>query len=185
MARSRTRCVYVKAEPGRAVEVGKGLDRVLAEPFPNVSVDTVDEYRAERERTIDQFLNVFFALLFLSEVIAVLGIVNTLMLSVYERTRELGLLRVVGMTRRQVRRMIRGESVVISVIGSVVGLFVGLLWGWAVVTALSGQFVDDFSIPTTQLAVFVVVFAIAGVIAAIIPAWRASRLGVLEAIANE
>ncbi len=114
---------------------------------------------AERERTIDQFLNVFFALLFLSEVIAVLGIVNTLMLSVYERTRELGLLRVVGMTRRQVRRMIRGESVVISVIGTIIGLFVGLLWGWAVVTALSGQFVDEFSVPTTQLAVFVVVFA--------------------------
>jgi putative ABC transport system permease protein len=81
--------------------------------------------------------------------------------------------------------MIRGESVVIAVIGSIIGLFVGLLWGWAVVTALSGQFVDEFSIPTTQLAVFVVVFAIAGVIAAIIPAWRASRLGVLEAIANE
>ena len=68
--------------------------------------------------------------------------------------------------------MIRGESVVITVIGSVVGLFVGLLWGWAVVTALSGQFVDDFSIPSTQLAVFVVVFAVAGVIAAIIPAWQ-------------
>jgi putative ABC transport system permease protein len=177
--------VYVKAQPGQVAAVGAGLERVLAGPFPNVSVDTVDEYRAERERTIDQFLNVFFALLFLSEVIAVLGIVNTLMLSVYERTRELGLLRVVGMTRRQVRRMIRGESVVIAVIGSIIGLFVGLLWGWAVVTALSGQFVDEFSIPTTQLAVFVVVFAIAGVIAAIIPAWRASRLGVLEAIANE
>lgn len=177
--------VYVKAEPGQFAAVGAGLDRVLAGPFPNVSVDTVDEYRAERERTIDQFLNVFFALLFLSEVIAVLGIVNTLMLSVYERTRELGLLRVVGMTRRQVRRMIRGESVVISVIGTIIGLFVGLLWGWAVVTALSGEFVDEFSVPTTQLAVFVVVFAIAGVIAAIIPAWRASRLGVLEAIANE
>jgi putative ABC transport system permease protein len=177
--------LYVTAQPGQRAAVAQGLDRVLAGPFPNVSVDTVDQYRAERERTVDQFLNVFFALLFLSEVIAVLGIVNTLMLSVYERTRELGLLRVVGMTRRQVRRMVRGESVVIAVIGSIIGLFVGLLWGWAVVTALSGQFVDEFSIPTTQLAVFVVIFAIAGVIAAIIPAWRASRLGVLEAIANE
>ncbi|MGZ8734215.1 MAG: ABC transporter permease [Acidimicrobiia bacterium] len=177
--------VYVKAQPGQLAAVGSGLERVLAGPFPNVSIDTVEEYREERERTIDQFLNVFFALLFLSEVIAVLGIVNTLMLSVYERTRELGLLRVVGMTRRQVRRMIRGESVVIAVIGSIIGLFVGLLWGWAVVTALSGQFVDEFSVPTTQLAVFVVVFAVAGVIAAIIPAWRASQLGVLEAIANE
>ncbi len=177
--------VYVAAKPGQVKAVGAGLDRALSGPFPNVSVDTVDQYRAERERTIDQFLNVFFALLFLSEVIAVLGIVNTLMLSVYERTRELGLLRVVGMTRRQVRRMIRGEAVVIAVIGSIVGLVVGLLWGWAVVTALSGQFVDEFTVPTTQLAAFVVVFAIAGVIAAIIPAWRASRLHVLEAIANE
>ena len=81
--------------------------------------------------------------------------------------------------------VLAAKTVVIAVIGSVIGLFVGLLWGWAVVTALSGQFVDQFSIPTTQLAVFVVVFAIAGVIAAIIPAWRASRLHVLEAIANE
>ncbi len=177
--------VYVKAQPGQVKAVGGALERGLAGPFPNVSVHTVDQYRAERERTIDQFLNVFFALLFLSELIAVLGIVNTLMLSVYERTRELGLLRVVGMSRRQVRRMIRGESVVIAVIGSLVGVVVGMLWGWAVVSALSGQFVDEFSIPMAQLAVFVVVFAIAGVIAAIIPAWRAGRLHVLEAIANE
>jgi putative ABC transport system permease protein len=177
--------VYIAADPGREAEAGRDLQRVLAGPFPNVSVETVDEYRAAREETIDQFLNVFLALLFLSEVIAVLGIVNTLMLSVYERTRELGLLRVVGMSRRQVRRMIRGEAVVIAVIGSVLGVVVGLVWGWAVVTALSGQFVDEFSVPGGQLAVFVIVFAIAGVIAAIIPAWNASRLNVLDAIATE
>jgi putative ABC transport system permease protein len=177
--------VYVTAEPGREAEAGRVLRDVLAGPFPNVSVETVDQYRAAREETVDQFLNVFLALLFLSEVIAVLGIVNTLMLSVYERTRELGLLRVVGMTRRQVRRMVRGEAVVIAVIGSVLGVIVGLVWGWAVVTALSGEFVDDFSVPGGQLAVFVMVFAIAGVIAAIVPAWNASRLDVLDAIATE
>jgi putative ABC transport system permease protein len=177
--------VYVTANPGHDASVGRGLTHDLAGPFPNVRVDTVDQYRAQREQTIDQFLNVFFALLFLSELIAILGIVNTLMLSVYERTRELGLLRVVGMTRRQVRRMIRGESVVIAVIGSVIGVMVGLMWGWAVVTALQGQFVDDFSVPATQLVAFVIVFGIAGVIAAIIPAWRASRLDVLDAIATE
>ncbi|HZJ26359.1 MAG TPA: FtsX-like permease family protein [Acidimicrobiia bacterium] len=177
--------VYVTAQPGQVGTARRDLELVLASRFPNVEVSTVDEYRLDREATVDQFLNVFLALLFLSEVIAILGIVNTLMLSVYERTREIGLLRVVGMTRRQVRRMIRGEAVVIAIIGSLVGVVVGLVWGWAVVTALGDQFVDRLSVPVAQLGLFVVVFAIAGVIAAMIPAWSASRLDVLEAIATE
>lgn len=177
--------VYVKADPGQVGAVGKAIRRVLREPFPNVNVETVDQYQAEREATVDQFLNVFVALLFLSELIAVLGIVNTLMLSVYERTRELGLLRAVGMSRLQVRRMVRGESVVIAVLGCALGVLVGLGWGWAVVTALKGQFVDRLSVPPMTLAWFVVASAAAGLVAALLPAWRASRLDVLEAIAEE
>jgi putative ABC transport system permease protein len=177
--------VYVKAEPGQVKAVGAGLKRVLAGPFPNVSVDTVAQYRAERERTIDQFLNVFFALLFLSEVIAVLGIVNTLMLSVYERTRELGLLRVVGMSRRQMRRMVRWESVVIALLGGVIGIVLGVFWGWAFARALRDQGLTVFRIPVVEIALFVVGSVLAGVLAAVLPAWRASRLDVLEAIATE
>lgn len=177
--------LYVKAAPGRTAVVGRRLRHTLASPFPNVSVKTRAEYLAAREATIDRFLNVFYALLLLSELIAVLGIVNTLMLSVYERTRELGLLRTVGTTRRQVWGMICGESVIIAVIGCALGLAVGLLWGWAVTTALRGQFVDRLAVPPGQLGWFVVASVIAGFVAALLPAWHAARLDVLEAIAQE
>jgi putative ABC transport system permease protein len=177
--------VYVRAEPGQAAVVRQRLGRALAAPFPNINVENRAQYLATREQTVDQFLNVFIALLLLSEVIAVLGIVNTLMLSIYERTREVGLLRTVGTTRRQIWAMVCGESVIIAVFGCILGLLVGLLWGWGVTNALRGQFVDTFSIPTRQLALFLVASVIAGLVAALLPAWRASRLDVLEAIAHE
>jgi len=177
--------LYVRAEPGRANAVGRALTSSLRKDFPDVKVATPSQYLADREATIDQFLNVFIALLLLSEVIAVLGIVNTLLLSVHERTRELGLLRTVGTSRRQVWAMVCGESVIIAVIGCALGLAIGLLWGWAVTTALQGQFVDTFSVPQTQMAWFVVASVIAGIVASVLPAWRAARLDVLEAIAEE
>jgi putative ABC transport system permease protein len=177
--------LYVKAQPGRADEVGRALERKLGEAFPNVQIEDRPGYLAAREQTVDQFLNVFFALLLLSEVIAVLGIVNTLMLSIYERTREVGLLRTVGTTRRQVWGMVCGESVIIAVLGCGLGLLMGLLWGWGVTTALRGQFVDTFSVPRGQLFLFLIASVIAGLVAALIPAWHASRLDVLEAIAHE
>jgi putative ABC transport system permease protein len=177
--------LYVKAAPGQAAAVGAALTRALARDFPDVTVATPGQYLADREQTVDQFLNVFIALLLLSEVIAILGIVNTLLLSVHERTRELGLLRTVGTSRRQVWGMVCGESVIIAVIGCVLGLAIGLLWGWAVTTALRGQFVDTFSIPSTQLLWFLVVSVVAGIVAALLPAWRAARLDVLEAIAEQ
>ncbi|MGZ6973176.1 MAG: ABC transporter permease [Acidimicrobiia bacterium] len=177
--------LYVKAKPGQAAAVGRRLTKSLAEPFPNIDVQNRAQYLQSREETVDQFLNVFIALLLLSEIIAVLGIVNTLMLSIYERTREVGLLRTVGTTRRQIWAMVCGESVIIAVIGCVLGLLVGLLWGWGVTHALHGQFVDTFSIPRDQLGLFLVASVIAGLIAALLPAWHASRLDVLEAIAHE
>jgi putative ABC transport system permease protein len=177
--------LYVKAAPGRAGEVGRALEQRLEKAFPNVEIEDRPGYLEAREQTVDQFLNVFFALLLLSEVIAVLGIVNTLMLSIYERTREVGLLRTVGTTRRQVWGMVCGESVIIAVLGCGLGLLMGLLWGWGVTTALRGQFVDTFSVPRGQLLLFLIASVIAGLVAALIPAWRASRLDVLEAIAHE
>jgi putative ABC transport system permease protein len=114
----------------------------------------------------------------------VLGIINTLLLSVYERTRELGLLRVVGMSRTQVRRMVRGESIIIAVIGCIVGLGLGIFWGWAFTTALREQGLDQFDVPPLQIAAFLVFSVIAGIVAAWLPAWRASRMDVLEAIAE-
>jgi putative ABC transport system permease protein len=160
-------------------------DRELAAPFPNATVRTRAGYVDAQENELDTFLNVFVALLLLSEVIALLGIVNTLFLSVYERTREIGLLRAVGMSRRQVRRMVRGESVVITLIGCALGVLIGLLWAWAVVSALSGHGITSVVVPPRDLLLFVVVSAIAGFLAALLPAWRASRLDVLEAISHD
>jgi putative ABC transport system permease protein len=125
------------------------------------------------------------ALLMLSEIIAVLGIVNALALSVFERTHELGLLRVVGMSRRQLRRMIRGESVIVATIGGLVGTALGLFWGWIFTAALRPQGVTVLSVPVVQLVVLIALSVVAGVVAALTPAWRAARLDVLEAIAAE
>jgi putative ABC transport system permease protein len=157
----------------------------VSDDYPNVKVQTRDEYRDDQARAIDQFLAVTVALLFLSELIAILGIVNTLALSVYERTHEIGMLRAVGMSRRQLRRMVRGESVIIAAIGGLIGLGIGLLWGWAFTAALESENITEFTIPTGRMLVFLALSVAAGVVAAVIPAWRASRLDVLDAIATE
>jgi putative ABC transport system permease protein len=175
---------YARAQPGQQAAAKTQIERVLTE-FPNVSVKTPAGFQRQQEQTINMFLSVLIALLLLSEVIAILGIVNTLALSVFERTHELGLLRAVGMTRRQVRRMVRAESVIIAVIGGLLGLAVGIFWGWAMTRALHDQGVTHFSLPPVQLVVFLIASAVAGVIAAVLPAWRAGRLDVLEAIATE
>ncbi len=175
--------VYVGAAPGRQAAAKTQIERVLTE-FPNVSVKTPAGFQRQQEQTINLFLSVLIALLLLSEVIAILGIVNTLALSVFERTHELGLLRAVGMTRRQVRRMVRAESVIISVIGGLLGIAVGIFWGWAMTRALHDQGITHFSLPAVQLVIFLLASAVAGVVAAVLPAWRAGRLDVLEAIAT-
>jgi len=126
-----------------------------------------------------------YALLGLAVVIAVLGIVNTLVLSVLERTREIGLLRAVGTSRRQVRRMVRVEAVLIAVYGAVLGIGLGLLFGVAVQRSLADEGIDRLAVPWTLLGAVLLVSAGVGVLAAILPARRAARLDVLGAIAAE
>ena len=123
--------VLVSAKPGEYAAARRSMERALGDDFPNINVLTRSEFRDEQLATVDQFLTVLVALLALSAIIAILGIINTLALSVFERTHELGLLRVVGMSRREVRRMVRWESVVIAVVGALVGVALGVLWGWA------------------------------------------------------
>jgi putative ABC transport system permease protein len=176
--------VYVKAKPGEGAAARSQIEDAIGGDFPNVQIDSRSEFQDRQEGTVDQFVAGLVALLVLSEIIAVLGIINTLLLSVYERTRELGLLRVVGMSRVQVRRMVRSESIIIAVIGCIVGLGLGTFWGWAFTTALREQGLDQFDVPPLQIAVFLVFSVIAGTVAAWLPAWRASRLDVLEAIAE-
>jgi putative ABC transport system permease protein len=124
-------------------------------------------------------------LLLLAIVIALFGIVNTLGLSIYERVRELGLLRAVGMSRGQVRRMIRSEAVIIAVLGGVLGAAIGVLFGWAMQGSLASLGIDRLSVPVGSIALYLVAAGLAGVVAAIWPARRAARLNVLEAIAYE
>lgn len=176
--------VYVKAKGGNAAAAGRAIEASLGQDFPNIGVFTREQYKSDQEGAIDQFLAVTVALLLLAEIIAVLGIVNTLALSVFERTHELGLMRAVGMSRRQTRRMIRGESVIIALVGGLVGTAIGLVWGWAFTAALESQGISEVSIPVGQLAVFVGLSMVAGVVAAVLPAWRAGRLDVLGAIAT-
>lgn len=126
-----------------------------------------------------------YGLLALAVIIAVFGIANTLSLSVYERTRELGLLRAVGATRGQVRSMIRWESVITALLGAVQGIVVGCVLGWAVVLALRDQGFQEFTLPLTTLAFVLVIAIVCGVVASARPARRAARLDVLEAIHSE
>jgi putative ABC transport system permease protein len=177
--------VYVRARPGQSAAAAAALHGALATSFPNISVYTRAQYTHAQEQTVNRVLAVTIALLMLSEIIAVLGIVNTLALSVYERTRELGLLRVVGMSRRQLRRMIRGESVVVALLGGLVGTALGLFWGWVFTRALRAQGLTVLRFPTLELVAFIALSVLAGVVAAWAPGWRAARLNVLDAIAAE
>ncbi|MEA2972284.1 MAG: putative transport system permease protein [Actinomycetota bacterium] len=177
--------VLTKAAPGVSQAAARAAVDRVAEDFPNVEVRDQVEFKAEQKRQIRQALGLVTALLFLAVIIAFLGIINTLALSVFERTRELGLLRAVGMARGQVRGMIRGESVIISVMGALIGLAIGVLFGWAVVANFSGEGVSELVIPVGQLVFYVVIAGVLGVIAALLPARRAARLDVLEAISHE
>ena len=152
--------------------------------YPTVEVLDQTAFIADTAGDIDVVLSIINVLLALSVLIAVLGIVNTLALSVLERTRELGLLRAVGLGRRQVRRMVTVEAVIVSVFGALLGIAVGSVFGIALQRALAEQGVTELRFPVGRLVLFVVVAALAGVVAALLPARRAARLDVLQAIAT-
>jgi putative ABC transport system permease protein len=152
--------------------------------FPNVELQDRTEAKKSQTMRFDQVLNLMIVLLLLAIIIALFGIVNTLALSIYERTHELGLLRAVGMTRAQMKRMVRSEAVIIAVFGTLMGLLIGLLFGRAIVAALSNQGIA-FAVPVGQLVVYVVLAALAGLLAGTFPARRAARLDILRAIYTE
>ena len=152
--------------------------------FPAAVVETRDEFRNSRTSDITQSLQILYALLGLSVIVSLFGVINTLVLSVFERTRELGMLRAIGMTRRQVRRMIRHESIVTALIGAALGIAVGMFLAIITTLALS-KYGIVLAVPVGTLAVFVGVAILAGILAAILPARRASRLNVLEALQYE
>jgi putative ABC transport system permease protein len=177
--------LFVNKDPGAdASEVRREVKNVVKD-LPTVTVQDPAEFAQSQKDQVDFFLNIIYGLLALAIVIALLGIVNTLALSVIERTREVGLLRAVGVSRRQLRRMVRLESVVVAVLGAVLGVGMGLVFGIALQRSIADQGVDVLSVPWGQLVLFVVLAAVAGVLAAVLPARRAARLDVLSAIGTE
>ncbi|MFM7509112.1 MAG: ABC transporter permease, partial [Actinomycetota bacterium] len=165
--------------------VKAALDAQFAN-IPTVSVQDLQEYIQSQTGPINVFLGIVYALLGLAIVIALIGIANTLSLSVLERTRELGLLRAVGMTRWQLRRTILIEAAIIAVFGTLMGLVIGIVFAGALTVAIAADNpgILRFQLPVVQLMVIVAVATIAGVVAALLPAWRASRMNVLEAVSS-
>jgi len=177
--------LYVNASDGTSVDrLRPALERTLA-PYPQLKVRDQADYKELIRNQIAVLLYLVYALLGLAIVIAVLGVVNTLALSVVERTREIGLLRAIGLSRRQLRRMIRLESVVIAVFGAVLGLGLGLVWGVCIQRVLALQGMKALEIPWGTIVLVVVGSAVVGIVAALLPALRASRMNVLAAIAHE
>ena len=168
------------ADPGTVKDaVAKSLT-----PFPVAEVRTNAEYRDEISSRVDSILYLLYVLLAMSVVISLFGIVNTLVLSITERTREIGMLRAIGLTRSQLRRMVRYESTITSGIGAVIGIVLGVLLAWVFSLGLRDEGIV-FQIPWLQLLIFLVVAIIAGIVAAVLPARRAARLDPLDALHHE
>jgi putative ABC transport system permease protein len=178
--------VLIGLRPGVSLADGKASVEQVAAPFGGPAVQDRQEYVATVSQGVNMVLGLIYVLLFLAIVIAAMGIANTLSLSVYERTRELGVLRAVGQTRGQLRSMVRWESVIVAAFGAVGGLAVGVFLGWALVKAASAsQGIGVFALPGGQLVVVLLLGALVGVVAALRPARRAAKLNVLTAIAAQ
>ena len=181
--RPRNQYVFANVEGGPTAATTQALTSAL-EGFPDTLVQTREGWITQQDEDFNRFLTFLYVLLALAVVISLFGMVNTLVLSVYERTRELGLLRAVGMTKRQARRMVRHESVITALIGAALGLPLGILLA-ALVTRALEQFDVRFAIPFGLLLMLTIVAVVAGILAAIIPARRASKLNVLNALQYE
>ena len=180
----QTFMVVAKAQPGADIAATqKEIETALASA-PTAEVQTTEQYKEGTVDLVNQLLLLIYGLLALSVIISLFGIVNTLVLAVYERTREIGLVRAIGMSRGQVRATVRYESVITSIIGAIMGIVVGIVFAWVVTTRFAGQGIT-FSMPGVQLVVFLVLAVVVGVIAAILPARRAARIDILQAIHYE
>ncbi|MEU6096453.1 FtsX-like permease family protein [Streptomyces sp. NPDC047079] len=176
--------VFASAEDGRQAAAYKSLKSALHD-YPQYTVRDQTDYKQALKDQIGQLLNMIYGLLALAIIVAVLGVVNTLALSVVERTREIGLMRAIGLSRRQLRRMIRLESVVIALFGALLGLGLGMVWGATAQKLLALQGLKVLEIPWSTIIAVFVGSAFVGLLAALVPAFRAGRMNVLNAIATE
>lgn len=177
--------LFITSKPGVPASRLRSQITPITRDLPTIELQDKAQFAGSQSDAIDSFLKLIYALLTLSIIIAALGIVNTLALSVIERTREVGLLRAIGLSRRQLRRMVRLESIAIAVLGAVLGVVIGILFGVALVEALGSQGLSVLSVPVGQLILFILIAALIGVLAAWFPARRAAKLNVLEAITTE
>ncbi|MEU0933185.1 MULTISPECIES: FtsX-like permease family protein [unclassified Embleya] len=177
--------VSVNAASGQdEKKVGAALKAAL-DPFPQVKARDQSDYKELIGKQIDTFLYLIYGLLGLAIIISILGVINTLALSVVERTREIGLMRAIGASRRQIRRMIRLESMVIATFGALVGLALGMAWGIGAQRLLAKQGLDVLEVPWGTVIGIVIAAAVVGLLAAVMPAFRAARMNVLRAIATD
>ncbi|MFH8975859.1 ABC transporter permease [Streptomyces sp. NPDC017890] len=176
--------MFAKAEDGQAEQAYAALKKSL-DPYPQYQVADQTDYKQELKDQIGQLLNMVYGLLALAIIVAVLGVVNTLALSVVERTREIGLMRAIGLSRRQLRRMIRMESVVIALFGALLGLGLGMGWGATAQKLLALEGLNVLDIPWPTIIGVFIGSAFVGLFAALVPAFRAGRMNVLNAIATE
>ncbi|NUP49086.1 MAG: FtsX-like permease family protein [Catenulispora sp.] len=176
--------VFAKADKGKQDQAYQALKADMA-PFPQITVKSQTDYKKLIHDQVSGVLNMVYGLLGLAIVVAILGVVNTLALSVVERTREIGLIRAIGMSRRKTRRMIRLESVVIALFGATLGVGLGLAWGVAAQKVLSGIGISTLAIPVGTIVAVFIGAAVVGLLAALAPAFRASRMNVLRAIAAD
>ena len=175
--------VLLRTENGSTAAT-QAVDRGLS-AYPNLKIQSRAAFEKSQQQQINQLLGLVYALLALAVLIALIGIVNTLMLSVFERTHEIGLLRAVGMKRRQLRAMIRSESVILAIFGAIIGIIVGTALGAAFAASLKQQGITDIVIPVASLVVFLILSALLGLGAASWPARRAAKMDVLTAIATD
>lgn len=177
--------VGITLDDGVAVDSVRGEILTVMDPYPQMRVQDRDQFTSSLIDSITALLNVIYGLLAVSIVIALIGIANTLSLSINERTRELGLLRAMGMTRSQLRSSVRWEAVIVALIGSVLGILLGVFLSWVMVKALAAEGITDFAVPVTWMVLVAVLAAGLAVVASLWPAYKASKLNVLEAIATE
>jgi putative ABC transport system permease protein len=177
--------IFAKLKPGVSAQQGRDAIAPLVAPYPNAELKDNAQYKADQKKQVNQVLVLVYVLLFLAVIIAFIGIVNTMTLSIYERTKEIGLLRAVGGSRRQVRSMVRWEAAIIALFGTVLGIAMAVFFGWAVVRSLHDQGFTKFSPAPGSLVVIVIITAVATLIWASLPARRAAKLNVLRAVEQE
>ena len=176
--------IAIKMVDGIDIAAAETALAPLTQEFPQLEFETSEQFRERVEGQLDSLLVIINVFLGLAILIALLGITNTMALSVLERTQEIGLMRAIGMTRRQTRSMIRLEAAIVSLFGALLGVVVGVFFGWLAVAAIPDSIISRLAIPYGTLAIYAVIATLAGLLAASFPARRAARLNVLDAIAT-